>query len=182
MAYQAVNRHSVMAGVGQFARREIRAHQPMNPQILGLLGRAMSLEWSASQQYLAHAAMCQKRSENDFAEQFVTLANEEFRHAAELTERMVDYGALPSGSVLTPSKPSFDIIEALSICELHEVHLINLYEQAYHLSANLNLAADAELFGRLYEEESDQLMRIRQWSADYVAQARVHQTMTRGFL
>ncbi len=180
MSYSA--RRSVMAGVGQFSRRELRAHQPANPQIMGFLGRAMSLEWSASQQYLAHAAMCQKRSEAEFAEQFVTLANEEFRHAGELTERLVDYGALPSGSVLTPSKPSFDVIEALSICELHEVQLIALYEQAYHLSANLSLQEDAELFGRLFEEEQDQLARIRQWSADYIAKSRVHQKMNRGFL
>lgn len=175
------NSRSVMAGVGQLTRRELRSANGMNPQILGFLGRALSLEFSAAQQYLAHAALSQKRSEDAFAEQFVQLANEELRHASELTERMVDHGALPAGSILTPSKPSIDVIEALSICELHEVQLINLYEQAYNFSSNLGSVQDAELFGRLYEEEQDQLMRIRQWSADYIAKSRVQQ-MNRGFL
>lgn len=182
MTYQNQARGSVMAGVGQYTRPELRSVGSMNPQVLGFLGRAMSLEFSAAQQYLAHAALCQKRSELDFAEQFVQLANEEFRHASELTERMVDHGALPSGSVLSPAKPSFNVLEALSVCELNELQLINLYEQAYGVSTNLGMVADAELFGRLYEEEVAQLNRIRQWSADYMAQAHAPQPMNRGFV
>lgn len=181
MAYQRTTRNSVMAGVGQYARRELAGSASMNPQVLGFLGRAMSLEFSAAQQYLSHAALCQSRMENQFAEEFVQLANEEFRHASELTERMVDHGALPSGTVLTPSKPSFNIIEALSICELNEMQLINLYEQAYKLSTNIGFTGDAELFGRLYEEEVSQLHRIRQWSADYIAQAHAPHPMKGGF-
>jgi ferritin len=182
MTYQNQARSSVMAGVGQYTRPEMRSMGMMNPQVLGFLGRAMSLEFSAAQQYLAHAALCQKRTENDFAEQFVQLANEEFRHASQLTERMVDHGALPSGSILSPAKPAFNIVEALSICELNELQLINLYEQAYSLSSNLGMGADAELFGTLYEEEVAQLNRIRQWSADYVARMHAPQPMNKGFV
>lgn len=181
MTYQRTPRNSVMSGVGQYTRREMAGSAAMNPQVLGFLGRAMSLEFTAAQQYLAHAALCQKRAENQFAEEFVQLANEEFRHASEITERMVDHGALPSGTILSPSKPSFNIIEALSICELNEMQLINLYEQAYKLSTNIGSTGDAELFGRLYEEEVNQLHRIRQWSADYIAKAHAPHPMTGGF-
>lgn len=181
MTFQRATRNSVMAGVGQYNRREMAGSGGMIPQVLGFLGRAMSLEFSAAQQYLAHAALCQNRLENQFAEEFVQLANEEFRHASELTERMVDHGALPSGTVLTPSKPSFNIIEALSICELNEMQLINLYEQAYKFSANIGSTGDAELFGRLYEEEVSQLHRIRQWSADYIAKSHSPHPIKGGF-
>lgn len=180
MSYQP-RRTSVMAGVGQFRHRQLQSEQGVNPSVLGFLGRAMSLEFSAAQQYISQAAMAQNRAEMDFANEFVQLANEEFRHASELTERMVNLGALPSGSILTPATPSTSVIEALSVCQLNEEQLIGLYHQAYQLSRNIGSTEDMELFGRLFEEEEAQLVRIRQWAAEYQAKMAAPPRMNRGF-
>ncbi len=176
-----IRRTSVMAGVGQYRQRQLAGQAGVNPSLLGYLGRAMSLEFSAAQQYIAQAALAQNRAELDFAHEFVVLANEEFRHASELTERMVDLGALPAGSILTPATPAMSVLESLSVCQINEQQLIDLYQQAYQLSRNVGSAEDAELFGRLFEEERAQLVRIQQWAADYQARLQAVPKMNRGF-
>lgn len=176
-----IRRTSVMAGVGQYRQRQLATHAGVNPSVLGFLGRAMSLEFSAAQQYIAQAALAQSRAELEFAQAFVDLANEEFRHASELTERMVDLGALPAGSILTAATPAMSVLEALSVCRVNEQQLIDLYQQAYQFSRNVGSADDAALFGRLFEEERAQLVRIQQWAADYKARLQVMPKMNRGF-
>ncbi len=176
-----VRRTSVMAGVGQYRQRQLASQSGVNPSVLGYLGRAMSLEFSAAQQYIAQAALAQSREELAFAQAFVDLANEEFRHASELTERMVDLGALPAGSILTPATPAMSVLESLSVCQVNEQQLIELYQQAYQLSRNVGSAEDAELFGRLFEQERAQLSRIQQWAAEYQAKLLAMPNMNRGF-
>jgi bacterioferritin len=170
-----------MAGVGQYRQRQLATHAGVNPSVLGFLGRAMSLAFSAAQQYIAQAALAQSRAELEFAQAFVDLANEEFRHASELTERMVDLGALPAGSILTAATPAMSVLEALSVCRVNEQQLIDLYQQAYQFSRNVGSADDAALFGRLFEEERAQLVRIEQWAADYQAKWLAVPKMNRGF-
>lgn len=154
---------SVMPGIGAYAPQYQGAGMQMNPRVLGFLGRALSLEYSAGQHYLAQAALAGQRGERDYLEGFNHLANEEFTHAAQLTQRLVGLGALPAGSVLKPASPAMDIIEALETCQAREVELINLYAQAANYSANIGSGEDNELFARLYEEETRQLKQVEQW-------------------
>lgn len=154
---------SVMPGIGAYAPRYQEAGPQMNPRVLGFLGRALSLEYSAGQHYLAQAALAGQRGEPNYVDGFHQLANEEFTHAAQLTQRLVGLGALPSGSVLKPASPAMDIVEALETCQAREVELVNLYAQAAQYAANIGSGEDNELFARLYEEETQQLEQIGQW-------------------
>jgi bacterioferritin len=156
---------SVMAGVGQYARHSALPESRTDVRILGYLGRAISLEFSSAQEYLAQAALAQSRQEIEPARGFVMLANEEFNHVALLTERLVLLGALPSQSVLKATTPSGQLSEALAVCEVRERELIALYAEAAAYCTNTGAGEDASLFTQLHEEELAQLQRLGQWRA-----------------
>jgi len=157
-------------GAGAFPQMEMQpqAQVPQsNPQVLGYLGRALSLEFSAGQHYLAQASLAKYRGEAEYAESFVTLANEEFQHANLITDRLVGHGALPSGSVLSPATPANSIVEALRTCEAREIMLINLYGEAVNFTANMGMQSDHALFSKLLEEEQSQLVRVHGWLEEF---------------
>ena len=167
MHYQNNIHGNVFPGVASSPRFETPQHATVNTQILGYLGRALSLEFSAGQHYLAQASLAKFRNEMNYAEGFVTLANEEFQHANLITDRMVAQGALPSGSVLKPASVAGNIIEALKSCEEREIMLIQLYSEASQYCANFGATEDHSLFSRLLEEEHTQLVRVQGWLQDY---------------
>jgi len=172
MHYSSGMPGGVMPGAGAYPQMPEIQMTMANSQILGYLGRALSLEFSAAQHYLAQASLAKFRNETNYAEAFVTLANEELQHANLITDRMVAQGALPAGSVLRPATPSMNIIEALRSCEEREVALIHLYNEATQYCANLGAQEDHALFSRLLTEEQDQLKRVHGWIEEY------YQTLT----
>jgi bacterioferritin (cytochrome b1) len=182
MRYQPNMQGSVIPGTGSFSRFETPQHTTVNSQILGYLGRALSLEFSAGQHYLAQASLAKFRNEMNYAEGFVTLANEEFQHANLITDRMVAQGALPSGSVLRPASPASNIIEALRGCEEREVMLIQLYSEAVQYCANLGAQEDHALFNRLLDEEKSQLIRVQSWLQDYYTSLTASNQPNRSFV
>jgi bacterioferritin len=165
MRYQPRMPGSVMTGVGQYARHSALPERRTDTRILGYFGRAISLEFSSAQEYLAQAALAQARQEIEPAKGFVTLANEEFNHVALLTERLVFLGALPSQSVLKATTPAGSLSEALALCEAREKELIALYAEAVAYCTNTGAGDDASLFAQLHEEELAQLQRLGQWRA-----------------
>ncbi|MBN2647925.1 MAG: ferritin [Thiotrichales bacterium] len=167
MRFQPKMQGNVMPGAAAYPRFEHPQVVAPNTQILGYLGRALSLEFSAGQHYLAQASLSKFRNEMEFAEGFVTLANEEFQHANLITDRMVSQGALPAGSILSPASPANNIIEALRTCEARELALIQLYGEAFQYTMNVGAAEDHSLFSRLLEEEQTQLMRVQSWLDEY---------------
>ncbi|HHT00278.1 MAG TPA: ferritin [Thiomicrospira sp.] len=172
----------VMPGAGAYPHMAGVQSTVANSQILGYLGRALSLEMSAGQHYLAQASLAKTRNELNYAEAFVTLANEEFQHANLLTDRMVSQGALPGGSVLRPASPATNVIEALRSCEEREVALIQLYSEATQYCANLGASEDHALFSKLLEEEQAQLMRVHAWLEEYYQSLTASQQPNRSFV
>ncbi|WP_130536506.1 ferritin-like domain-containing protein [Thiomicrorhabdus indica] len=166
MRYQPNMQGNVMPGAAAYPQFEQPQTAP-NTQILGYLGRALSLEFSAGQHYLAQASLSKFRNEMQFAESFVTLANEEFQHANLITDRMVSQGALPAGSILSPATPANNVIEALRTCEARELALIQLYGEASNYTMNVGATEDHALFSRLLEEEQSQLVRVQGWLEEY---------------
>jgi bacterioferritin len=173
---------SVMPGAGAYPQVPQAQTVAANSQILGYLGRALSLEFSAGQHYLAQASLAKFRQEIAYAENFVTLANEEFQHANLITDRMVAQGALPAGSVLRPAGPATNMVEALRSCEEREVALIQLYSEASQYCANFGAHEDLMLFNRLLEEEQSQLMRVQTWLDEYYRSLTMQQQPHRSFV
>lgn len=182
MRFQPNMQGLMMPGAAAFPQAGVQAQAPGQSQVLGYLGRALSLEFSAGQHYLAQASLAKYRGEMHFAENFVTLANEEFQHSNLLTDRMVAYGALPAGSVLSPATPANSIAEALRSCEARELALIQLYGEAVQFSQNIGASDDFALFSRLLEEEQSQLMRVNAWLEEYYQSLTTAHQPTRAFV
>lgn len=176
------NSGPTIPGAGAFPRMPQVQTGVANSQILGYLGRALSLEFSAGQHYLAQASLAKFRNEINYAEAFITLANEEFQHANLITDRMVAQGALPSGSVLRPAGQASNIGEALKSCEEREVALIQLYSEAVQYCAHYGANDDLAVFNRLLEEEQAQLVRVRAWLEEYYQTLMMQTQPARSFL
>lgn len=182
MHYSSRMPGGVFPGAGAYPKSPETQTSMANGQILGYLGRALSLEFSASQHYLAQAAMAKFRNEINYAEAFITLSNEELQHANMITDRMVAQGALPSGSVLRPASPAANILEALRSCEEREIALIQLYSEAAQYCANFNAQEDHALFIKLLEEEQVQLSQVHAWIEEYHKSLTMSQQPNRSFV
>ncbi len=167
MNYQNPMQTMVIPGMGSYPRIDNQPATIVNSKILGYLGRGLSLEFSAGQHYLTQASLAKLRNELNYAEGFVTMANEEFQHANLITDRLVALGAVPSGSVLSAATPSNSIIESLRSCEAKELVLIQLYNEASQLCANMGDTDNYALFSRLLVEEQNQLARVHAWLEQY---------------
>ncbi len=181
MSYRPFMQGRAMSGAASFPRFDGSTQLESNSKILGYLGRSLSLEFTSGQHYLAQASLAKFRNEAHYAQGFVTLANEEFQHANLITDRIIAHGALPAGSVLSPSSYSGSIVDALKSCEAREIALIQLYGEAAQYCANMGAAEDSSLFNRLFEEEQAQLVRIRTWINEYYHVMNVNPAIARGF-
>lgn len=182
MRYSSGMPGGVMPGAGVHPQIAEVQTSVANSQILGYLGRALSMEFSAAQHYLAQASLAKFRNEVNYAEGFVTLANEELQHANLITDRMVAQGALPAGSILRPVVPSANVIEALRSCEEREIALIQLYSEATQYCANLGALEDHALFSKLLQEEQAQLARVNVWIEEYYQTLTMSQQPARSFV
>lgn len=181
MSYRPFMQGSAMSGAASFPRFDNSMLAESHSKILGYLGRSLSLEFTSGQHYLAQASLAKFRNEANYAQGFVALANEEFQHANLITDRIVAHGALPAGSVLSPSTYSGSIVEALKSCEAREIALIQLYGEAAQYCANMGATEDSSLFNRLFEEEQAQLIKITDWIKEYYHRMNVNPNISRGF-
>ncbi|WP_428086705.1 ferritin-like domain-containing protein [Candidatus Thioglobus sp.] len=172
---------SVMPALGQPSHFEVPQQVVSDSRVLGYLGRALSLEFSTGQHYLAQASLAKFRNEPNHAQGFVALANEEFQHANLLIDRMAGQGALPSSSVLSPATPANSIAESLQSCQIKKLALIQLYTSACQYCANASFLEDHALFSRLLEEEQAQLMRVNNWLEEFYRSMSSNQSLSRGF-
>lgn len=182
MAYQPNMQGTIIPGRGSHPQVQASVQASGDSRILGYLGRALSLEFSAGQHYLTQASLSKNRNELNYAEGFVVLANEEFQHANLLTDFMVTKGVVPAGSVLSSATPSSSIYEALRSCEAREIDLIQLYSEATQYCHNMGSIDGHSLFNRLFTEEQEQLARINSWLQDYQQSLQVQQPPARNFV
>jgi len=59
----------------------------VHPRVLGYLGRALSLELSAVQQYMTHASLLESWGDQEAADRFRKETVEELRHSELIVQR-----------------------------------------------------------------------------------------------
>jgi len=118
-------------------------------RVLGYLGRALSLEFSAVQLYSTQARVVASWGLADAAEHLKHEAEEELQHTDRIIERMLAVGVAPSASQLRPVKLGQDLVEMLQINERFEQELIGLYHAAASYSARIGDHAIADGLGVL---------------------------------
>jgi len=145
-----------------------------HPRVLGYLGRALSLELTAVQQYMTHASLAEAWGDQDSADRFRRETVEEMRHAEIIIQRMLSLGVAPAASQLLPVGLGSDLIALLHRnAELEQV-LVGHYADAVRFCG---LIADGDhrgFFEELWRDESHHADDLAHWLASLGADPRAH--------
>lgn len=141
--------------VGQYQRVDVRT--------LGYLGRALSLEYSAVQQYMAQAAVAESWGLLDAARRFREETVEEMRHAERLVKRLLGVGAVPNASCLRPVMMADSLAGLLRLDQQMEAEILAHYEEAAGFCEATGDLESAEFFHGLLRDEVAHAEEIGQW-------------------
>ena len=134
-----------------------------HPRVLGYLGRALSLELTAVQQYMTQASLVALWGDVDAAERFRHETVEELRHAETLIQRMLALGVAPAASQLRPVSHGSDLTTLLQHNLRLEDELIQLYADAARFCGLIGDADNGELFGALLSDEQHHADALESW-------------------
>lgn len=132
-------------------------------QTLGYLGRALSLEMTAVQQYATQAKLVAAWGLSEDASKLQQESLEEMGHVDRIIGRMLALGVAPNASMLRPVKLGSDLRELLVVDAELEKDLINLYFQAAsHCASNGDLDG-RNFFEGLLQEEQAHDVALAEW-------------------
>lgn len=134
-----------------------------HPRVLGYLGRALSLELSAVQQYMTQASLLELWGDQEAAERFRHETVEEMQHAEKLVKRMLLLGVAPAASQLRPVTHAPDLVGLLRHNQLLEADLIQHYAEAVRFCVLIGDGGNEEFFRELWNDEQHHGEDLRAW-------------------
>lgn len=132
-------------------------------KVLGYLGRALSLEFSAVQLYSTQARLVATWGLADPAQKLRSEAEEELQHVNRIIERMLALGVAPNASQLRPVKLGRSLADLLRSNMAFEQDLIQLYGDAARHCALNGLHDDRVFFEGLLGEEEGHHQELMEW-------------------
>ena len=135
----------------------------VHPRVLGYLGRALSLELSAVQQYMTQASLVGLWGDADAAERFRRETVEEMQHAEKIVQRMLAVGVAPSASQLRAVTHAPDLIGLLRHNTQLENDLINLYAEASRVCVLVGDVSNEAFFRDLLNDEQHHGAELSAW-------------------
>lgn len=137
----------------------------VHPRVLGYLGRALSLELSAVQQYMTHANLAQAWGEVEAAERFRHETVEEMQHSERIVQRMIQLRVAPSASQLRPVAHGPDLVALLRQNAVLETDLIQHYGEAVRFCLLVGDTDNEAFFRALWLEEQQHGESLTRWLA-----------------
>ncbi|EIC22865.1 ferritin-like domain-containing protein [Thiorhodovibrio frisius] len=139
-------------------------HQPgVHPRTLGYLGRALSLEYSAVQQYMTQAALTEAWGLREAADRFRAETVEEMRHAERIVKRMLGVGVVPNASQLRPVAVADSLVGLLQQDAVLEAEIVALYDEATRFCRSMGEMENAEFFQGLLNDEMAHAEEVDTW-------------------
>ncbi len=132
-------------------------------RVPGYLGRALSLELSAVQQYSTQARLVASWGLGEAAAGFRKEASEELQHADRIIERMLALGVAPAGSQLRPVSLAHDLSALLQINLKFESEVIHMYQSAVRYCAGAGDHDSRVFFEELLGEERAHHEELGAW-------------------
>ncbi len=132
-------------------------------KVLGYLGRALSLELSAVQQYSTQARLVAAWGLSEAADKFRKEAEEELQHAERIIERMLAIGTAPGSSQLRPVQLAGDLASLLLANRAFEAEVVSLYESAVRHCAAAGDQDSRMFFDELLKEEQHHHAELDAW-------------------
>lgn len=140
----------------------------IHPRTLGYLGRALSLELSAVQQYMTQASLAEAWGLPEAAVRFRQETVEEMQHAERIIQRMLRLGVAPNASQLQPAGVARNLPDLLRQDQRLEAEIVALYEEATVFCQRVGDGDNGDFFAALWEEEAHHAQEIAAWLAEVV--------------
>jgi len=137
----------------------------VHPRVSGYLGRALSLELSAVQQYMTQACLADQWGDQEAAVRFRRETVEELQHAERIVQRMLQLGLAPGASQLKPISHAPDLVGLLRLDAVLEVDLIEHYAEAVRFCEAIADTVNCDFFAALWQEESHHGQELQEWLA-----------------
>jgi bacterioferritin len=135
----------------------------VHPRVLGYLGRALSLELTAVQQYMTQASLLELWGDKESANRFREETVEEMQHAERIVQQMLSLGVAPAASQLQPVSHAPDLLGLLEQNAVLETQLIEHYAEATRFCALLRDEANGAFFQSLLEDEQHHGQELQAW-------------------
>jgi len=137
----------------------------VHPRVLGYLGRALSLELSAVQQYLTHASLVESWGDQEAADRFRRETVEELRHGELIVQRMLKFGVAPAASQLLAVSHGPDLLALLHRNAALENQLIEHYAEACRFCTLVGDSDNRGFFEGLWQDERHHAEDLSSWMA-----------------
>ena len=135
----------------------------VHPRVLGWLGRALSFELSAVQQYMTQASLLELWGDHEAAARFRQETVEEMRHAEAIVQRMLVLGVAPAASQLRPVAHAGDLVGLLQHDLGLEAELIALYADAVRFCVLIGDNDNRTFFNGLLDDEQHHARDLDAW-------------------
>lgn len=135
----------------------------IHPRNLGYLGRALSLEYSAVQQYMTQAALAEAWGLTEAAARFRRETVEEMQHGERIIKRMLGLGVAPNASQLRPAGCARTLADLLLQDAALEAEIVALYDEATLFCRRIGDHENAEFFNALLQDEQHHAAEIEEW-------------------
>ena len=135
----------------------------VHPRVLGYLGRALSLELTAVQQYMTHASLLESWGDGETADRFRQETVEELKHAEIIVKRMLELGVAPSASQLRPVAHASDLVGLLRHNAALEDDLIRHYAEALRFCQLVGDGDSQAFFEALWNDERHHGAELAAW-------------------
>ncbi|MEJ2643689.1 MAG: ferritin-like domain-containing protein [Gammaproteobacteria bacterium] len=132
-------------------------------RVLGYLGRALSLELSAVQQYSTQARLVATWGLSEPASRLRGEATEEMGHVDRVIARMLAVGVAPGASQLRPAQLGSDLRTLLRHDQALEHEVVRLYTDATRYCAGQGDHDNRLFFATLLEEELAHGRELTAW-------------------
>lgn len=145
------------------------AYTNTDQQVLGFLGRALSLEMTAVQQYLTLSRLLKMRGFDDLSVHFQGEANEELGHADRIIGRMLVLGVSPNMTQLRPPKLGQSLPELMSGAQALENDIVTLYQKAVDHCQRIKDVDSKLFFDKLLQEEKQHYHEYSNWQEKLIS-------------
>ncbi|MEB3308117.1 MAG: ferritin-like domain-containing protein [Cyanobacteriota bacterium] len=135
----------------------------LHPRVLGYLGRALSLELTAVQQYLTHGSLLELWGDREAADRFRRETVEEMHHAETIVKRMLALGVAPAASQLQPVTHAADLAGLLRVDQQLEAALIQHYSEATRFCVLIGDQDNEAFFRSLWTDEQHHAQQFDAW-------------------
>jgi bacterioferritin len=146
----------------------------VHPRVLGYLGRALSLELSAVQQYMTQASLVGLWGDIVSAERFRHETVEEMQHAEKIVQRMLAVGVAPAASQLRAATHASDLIGLLRQNTQLENDLISHYAEAMRFCVLVGDVTNEAFFRDLLNDEQHHGAELAAWLQSLGGQVNRH--------